>query len=519
MRFIRGVSVGCVCLLAALAQAEESGVTPALPRVDERLNEAAQAAGVELAALSDDGEFLRRAAIDLTGTIPSVNEVREFLADTRPDKRALLIDRLLSKPSHAAHLADVWRGLLLPGGTNLQQFGGALSLQNWLRQKFADNVSYDKMAAELLTASGQINQSGPVLFYTSLELKPEELASNTSRVFLGVQIGCAQCHNHPFDHWKQTDFWGMAAFFARLQPPAQGQQIAFQVADAEAGEVKLPGSETVVGMKFLGAGQAADLADRTRRAQLAQWMTAADNPFFAKATVNRIWSQLFGRGLVEPVDDLGAHNLPSHPELLDELSAYFVQSGFDMRALYRFLANTQAYQRTSASSSAGDSRPELFARMAVKSLSAEQLYDCLAEAMRRRESAGQANLVQLGGAARGFDQNRQNFVQKFQAPTQNPTELQAGIPQALTLMNGQLINEATDLARSDLLGALDAPFFTPEERINVIFLSTLARLPREEERGPLLDYLSQGGASNDPRQALGDVLWAVLNSAEFLLNH
>ncbi len=519
MRFICGGLAGCVCLLATLAwgQVPLAGIDHS-PRVDEILATAAHTAGVQLAPLAEDGEFLRRVSIDLTGVIPNVNEVREFLVDPRPDKRALLIERLLKKPSHAAHLADVWRGLLLPGGANLQQFGGTYSLQNWLQQKFAENASYDKLATELLTATGQVNQNGPVLFYTALELKPEELASNVSRVFLGVQIGCAQCHNHPFDHWKQADFWGLAAFFARVQPAAQ-QAVAFQVVETDQGEVKLPGSDTVVSMKFLGGVAAADMADRTRRAQLAHWMTSGDNPFFAKATVNRVWSQLFGRGLVEPVDDLGAHNVASHPALLNDLASYFVRSGFDLRALYRLLTNTQAYQRSSATTAEGEIRPELFARMAIKSLSAEQLYDCLAEAMRRRENSGQVNVAQFAGAARAFDQNRQSFVQKFQAPTQTATELQAGIPQALTLMNGQLIGEATDLARSDLLGALDAPFFTPEERVNVIFLSTLARLPRDEERGPLLEYVSQGGPTHDARRALGDVLWAVLNSAEFLLNH
>jgi hypothetical protein len=492
-------------------------------RIDALLAEAWARERVEPAPRSSDAEFLRRAWLDLCGIIPPINDpdgisgIRNFLESTDPDKRQKLIERLLAKPTHAAHFANVWKNVLLPPDANVQQFGGDAAFQTWLRGQFADNKPYDKLIADLVTARGQVNQTGPVLFFTSLQLKPEELAASTSRVFLGTQIQCAQCHDHPFDHWKREDFWGYAAFFARLQLPPQQQQVPFQVADSEQGEVKLPDSDEVIAPRFLGGDEQAAEPGKTRREQLAAWLTWPENPYVARAAVNRVWALLFGRGIVQPADDLGPHNPPSHPELLDELAAYFVRTGYDVNCLVRTLAATRAYQASSQSLPDAEDRPELFARMAIKSLTAEQLYDCLLEAMRRREPNLQAQ--QQFALNRNVDQGRQAFLARFRAPTQGATEYEGGIPQALTLMNGANIRQATDLGQSDLLVALQAPFFTNQRRVEVLFLSTLSRQPTDEERTRFVAYVEQGGTNNNSRQALGDVLWALLNSAEFVLNH
>ena len=492
-------------------------------RIDRRLADVWQREGVSPASPATDGEFLRRVWLDLCGKIPPLNSddglsgVRDFLDSTDPDKRERLIEELLGKPTRAAHFATVWKNVMLPADVNVQRLGGDRGLQSWLRGQFADNVPYDKMVTDVLLATGAANQTGPALYYTSLQLKPEELAASTSRIFLGTQIQCAQCHDHPFDHWKRMDFWGYAAFFAQLAPPRRGQPVAFQVNDVATGEVKVPDTDEVVPPLFLGGETSADRGDSTRRSRLAEWLTSRENPYFAKATVNRVWAHLFGRGIVDPVDDLGEHNRPSHPELLDELSEYFVQSGFDLQRLIRTLAFTQAYQLSSKSSPTDEDRPELFARMAIKSLTAEQLYDCLGEAMRRLESP--VNAQQRSFAFGGFDRNRQAFLARFRAPTQGATDYEAGIPQALTLMNGAVIRQGTDLAQSDLLKALDAPFFEDHERVEVLFLSTLARMPTAAEREQFVEYVRSGGAAADRHKALGDVLWALLNSAEFVLNH
>lgn len=516
----------CVVVLLGGTDATRAAVpseSEVAARIDQHLATALDAAGITPGPAADDAEFLRRAWLDLCGIIPPLNDddgisgVRDFLADDRADKRALLIDALLAKPRHATHLANVWKSVMLPADANLQQFGGDAGLATWLRGRFVENAPYDQTVRELLTTTGSLGQSTPVLYYTALELKPEELAASTSRIFLGVQIQCAQCHDHPFDHWKQRDFWGYAAFFARLQRPAVQQQVAFQVEDAAEGEVTLPGKGDVIPPHFLGGLPSTDEDARTRRARLAEWLTSADNPYFARATVNRVWGLLFGRGLVNPVDDLGAHNPPSHPELLDELAADFSASGFDMRRLIRAVCLTQAYQRSSRFVPGAVEHPELFAAMSLKSMSAEQLYDCLTEAMRRRD--GQYGMQGSAAFAVGFDPGRQEFLARFRAPTQGATEYQSGIPQALTLMNGSVVRQATDLNQSDLLIALDAPFFTSADRIETLFLSTLGRPPAPEEFAACIAHVDGGGVTGDPRAALSDVLWALLNSAEFVFNH
>lgn len=483
-------------------------------RIDGHLARGWKTEGVEPAPSASDAEFLRRAWLDLCGVIPPLNHsdgisgIRDFLESTDPAKRAKLIDALLDHPRHPAHYANIWKDIMLPSDSNVRRFGGDTGFESWLRGQFADNRPYDDLVKDVLLASGNANQVSPALFYTVLELKPEELAASTSRIFLGTQIQCAQCHDHPFDHWTREDFWGYAAFFAQLER-TDGRQ-AFQVRDSRTGSVKIPETDEVIEPAFLGGIESPDENGQTRRERLATWLVSKENPYFARATVNRVWALLFGRGIVDPVDDFGSHNRPSHPELLDELAEEFANSGYDLKWLLRSLTGTQAYQRSSASNGTSEDRPELFARMAIKSLTAEQLYDCLAEATRRREGAG---------STRGFDQNRQLFLEKFRAPTQSLTEYEAGIPQALTLMNGNLIRQATNLGQSDLLVAIDAPFFTNEQRVDVLFLSTLSRYPHPQERDQIVKYVEKGGTAGDSQKALGDVLWALLNTAEFLLNH
>ncbi len=487
-------------------------------RIDEILAKRWRDEGIKPAPPASDAEFLRRASLDLSGIIPTVHDVRQFLADGSPDKRAKLIELLLTKPTHSTHLANHWRKVMLPADNNVVQFGGDAGFYGWLRGQFADNVPYDKLVTDLLVTSGNAQTPGPALFYTSLQLKPEELAASTSKIFLGVQIQCAQCHNHPFDQWTRKDFWGYAAFFAQLQRPQNPQQFAFQVTDTTTGEVKIPETGEVVPPKFLAGAESPDTADQKRRIRLAVWLTSGENRYFAKAAVNRLWAMMFGRGIVNPVDDLGDHNAPSHPQLLDELARYFVDTSFDVRNLLRTLAATKAYQLSSESAGDAPDRPELFARMAIKTLTAEQLYDCLTEAMRKREGANQFTGQAVG--FRGFDQNRQSFLAKFGVASQAAAEYEAGIPQALTLMNGRLVREATDLANSDILVAMDAPFFASEaDRVETLFLSTLSRLPTDQERGKFVTYVERRAAENQRRKALGDILWALLNSAEFALNH
>lgn len=489
-------------------------------RIDMRLAQRWSDANVSPVPQASDAEFLRRAWLDLCGIIPPLNHqdgisgVYDFLASKAPNKRELLVKSLLAKPRHGAHFANIWKNVLLPNDDNARRFGEA-GFQSWLRAQFVDNVSYDRIVSQLILASGNSNQVGPALYYSALQVKPEALASSTSRVFLGTQINCAQCHDHPFDHWKRADFWSYAAFFAQLAKPQGQQQFVAQVMDTGTGEVTIPDTDDPVPPKFLSGNASPDGSEGTRRQRLATWITSKDNPYFARAAVNRIWAIMFGRGIVEPVDDLGQHNPASHPELLQELSEYFVETGFDVNRLIRTLAMTRAYQLSSRSQSDDERPPELFARMAIKSLTAEQLYDCLIEGMRKRENAP-ANQGMVG---RSFDQRRTAFLAKFRAPTQGATEFESGIPQALTMMNGVMVRDATDLKNSDLLGSLEAPFISDTQAVRTLFLSTLSRLPDADEQALFGEHVELGKSNGKRQQALGDILWAILNSAEFVLNH
>lgn len=486
-------------------------------RVDELLEQRMKKEGVEPAPIADDGEFLRRVYLDLTGVIPRPGEARQFLNDTRPDKRQRVIAELLTSPRHATHLANTWRQVILPGNIDFEDLQNVAGVQNFLRRQFAnEDLRYDRLVSEFLTASGG-GDVGPALYYTSLELKPEKLAASTARIFLGLQIECAQCHKHPFDKWTQEDFWSYAAFFAQLeQDGGMTGPGTLRLLDKSEGDVKIPDTDTVVTPRYPdGHAPGSDEAG-TRRQKLAIWMTSRDNPYLARAAVNRVWAHLFGRGFVEPVDDVGDHNPPSHPELFNELTDYFVQNDFKLSALFRLLTNTQAYQRTSRSLSQKAPPPELFAQMAVKTLTAEQLYDCLDRALMRTEGERPT----FAPAARGlFDPRRLAFAAKMQMRGQNATEFDAGVLQALTLLNGNETDAATHLERSALLAGLEAPHFNDEERIEMLFLATLTRRPTANERSKFVEYVHSGGATKNPQEAFSDVLWALLNSGEFSMNH
>jgi len=484
-------------------------------RIDELLDAKWREEGIQPAPRSDDAEFMRRVYLDLTGVIPTVAQARAFLSDQDVGKRSRLIDELLASPAHATHMATTWRNIMLPGGFGPQQVIDAARLQNWLRTQFADNMRYDRVVADFFLPGG--DQIGPELFYTSQQLSPEKLGASTARVFLGLQIECAQCHDHPYDRWTQADFWGFAAFFARLRRlDDQRPSRPIQLVDSDQGEVMLPDSETVVQPKFPGVAMSEDAGGGTRRMELAVWMASRDNPYVAQAAVNRAWYHLFGRGLVEPVDDIGPHNSPSHPQLLEELAAFFVRTGFDMRELCRAVGNTKAYQLTSRTDAPSPSRPDFFARMAIKPLTAEQFYDSLNRSLVRRPSPTAPSDPTNNPL---FDSDRQDFLAKMPSATRSATEYQSGILQGLTLINGDDIAAATDPAQSGLLRALEAPIFTDNQRIETLFLATLSRMPTSNERSLYLGHVQAADSDNNRRRALSDILWALLNSAEFAMNH
>ena len=531
------VPLALIFLLAFIAiasgarRSERGGVAPSAAsqptramsaRIDALLAEGWQAAGVEPADAASNGEFLRRASLDLTGVIPRTSEVREFLADARPDKRSRLIERLLSAPRYATHMATTWRNRILPLGVDSERGREALGLQKWLRTRFAENTRYDRIVGGLLLATGE-NELGPALYFQANDAAPEKLAGSAAELFMGVDLHCAQCHDHPFAEWSQHDFWALAAFFARTKSADEGaldpRSMSYRLVDADRGEVTLPESDEVVPPRFPLGSPAADEPWQSRRSQLVVWLTSRDNEFFARSTVNAAWQHLFGQALVETIRPLEGEPPSTQRQLLDELEEYFVATDFDIRALWRALANSRAYQLSSEHADPDAARPELFARMLPKSLTPEQLYDSftlLAPPPTPVEGDGATPAVAL---SLDEDPLRIEFVRRMRTPPGNATEYRAGTLQALMLMNGPFTAAAASADRSSLLGALEAPFMSDNERIDALFLATLARPPEADEREACLVELRNVETPAGRRRAESDVLWALLNSTEFAFNH
>jgi hypothetical protein len=481
------------------------------------------------APLAEDDEFVRRVYLDLIGRIPSVSEVRRFLKDPASDKRERLIEELLKSPGYVTHMTHVWRTLLLPeSDNNYELLYLRPGFELWLREKFQDNVGYDKMVRQLITlpfGTGRDamqayqdmqnpNSATPIAFYMAREGKPENLAASTARLFLGARLECAQCHNHPFAKWTREQFWGLAAFYAGLQRP-RGQGFYGPISEVfDRREMAIPGTERVVQANFLDGSEPRWKYKVGPRVTLADWMTSAENPYFARAAANRMWAHFLGIGIVEPVDDFNDENKPSHPEILDDLSREFASHDFDMKFLIRAIALSKAYQLTSARTDPTQEDPRGFSRMAVKGLTQEQLYDSIVQATGYRDpTPANQRLYDLQSP-------RAVFVSKF-ASQDKRTEYHTSIPQALALMNSQLIADATSLSRSETLAAIsEAPFLDTGAKVEALFLATLARKPRSEEAERLVKYVNDGGAAkNNKKKALADVFWALLNSPEFILNH
>ena len=503
-----------MAIVVAAGAARLDAGPPALTAViDGHIDAKLREAGVPAAPPADDAEFFRRVHLALAGRIPAASEVRAFLADPSAGKRTQAVDALLKSAAAATHQTTLWRGWLIPeASADPQVAGTAPGFEAWLRPRIVANVPFDKLVRDLLTTpldgrqpavrTNAEDTTTPIAFYTAKEGKPENLAAATSRLFLGVQLECAQCHDHPFAKWSREQFWGMAAFFGGVSN--QGGALR------ELGtrrEMTIPNTERTVPATFLDDKQPAWRFKSSPRVTLADWVVAKDNPFFAKATVNRLWGQLFGVGLVDPVDDFNDQNLPSHPELLDDLAAAFVASGFDLRAVTRAMVLSEAFQRTSRVTEPGQRDPRLFARFAVQGLSPEQLYDSLSVALG----------VPLEGPGAGYlagnGSPKSQFVAVFRR-NGKPTEAQTTILQALELMNGSLTGTAAKVGTGSTLTAVqELPGLSDAEQIEAIYLAVLSRPPTPEELARVLQI------DTVKSKRLADVLWVLLNGIEFRTLH
>lgn len=530
--------VSVIVLAAILPSAKGHALDQRSPqemaaRIDVLLEQRMQELGWEPAGVCDDANFIRRASLDLTGRNPTASDVLGFIQDASPDKRGNLIDRLLASPTCAVHLANTWAAWLLPESVAPQAENGRAGLHTWLRNRFAENLRYDRLVSDLLVATGPAN-SGPGAFFLSLDGKPERIAAKTSRVFLGIQLDCAECHDHPFDHWKQREFWGFAAYFARLSAdPSRMMAGDAEVVDLPEGEVKLPSSDEIVAPQALVQTGLSGLASGTRRQQLTLWLTARENPYLARAAVNRSWSLLFGGGLIEPVDDMRSIEQASHPVILQELADYFAKSGFDLKLLLATLGRTRAYQRASVHAK-GHPPAQSYAVMTVKPLTSIQLATCLTQVARQfANEAGDSFVRRLA-----------NELGRLRGDASQAT---LGIVQSLITLHSEQMQPVWSESQSRLLAAITAPHLTSQKQIEFLFLSTLSRLPTDDELRTLLtaaaakveddrrlkatesvSVAATGAGEGVPSQSpvklpltaaswQADLLWALINSSEFAM--
>ncbi len=519
-----GIAVGIACTLILVPQTA-SAQTPSelAPKIDAIIDTRIAEEAAKPAAMCSDSEFIRRVYLDVAGKIPPVSRVRQFLDNDNPNKRAELVDELLESSRYVVNFTTMWRNALIPeaiGDLRLRQ--AVPGFEAWLRKALDQDLRYDEFVKRIVNApldpngtpAQYVEGDGPTAagFYLAKEGKPESLASATSRVFLGRRIGCAQCHDHPFDEWKQEQFWQFAAFFTGATAIPNGMPVKKKLAPAT---IMIPDTEETVKAAFLGGGEPDLKNDANARRALANWVVDKNNPYFAEMGANRLWGHFFGRGLVEPVDDFSAENPASHPELLELLSGSFASSGFDLKFMIRTIAATRTYQRTSQQSDESQAVPELFARMPVKGLTEEQIFDTLAEATGFFEAyrADEPFVLQQNTP-------RAEFLDLFRNDSDSRAEQQTTILQALAMMNGEFLATHTHLENSQTLAAIvNAPFMNDTDRVETLFLSTLTRKPSATERAKFVDYVQSGGTAKDSKAALADVFWVLLNSSEFLLNH
>ncbi len=497
--------------------------------IDEELFRRLEALKVPPSPPASDAAFLRRVTLDLTGQLPQPDEVRAFLADTEPDKRARKVDDLMTRKD----FRDFW---LLKFGDLLQisqaRFGnGAGPYQNWLTRRWEQNARWDAMVRELLTALGNPNdfrEGGPVNYALDGGGDPKAQAELTAQRFLGLRLRCAQCHDHPFDVWSQDDYFGLAAVFARVGgpnagPAGGGMMGPMTVRVRPEGTVEHLRTKQPAQARLIDGTPVEVAADADPRGALADWMTKPENPYFARAFANWAWAQFFGKGLADPADDLSAANPPVHPELLAALGRHFAASGFDIRELIRTIANSEAYGLSSTPLPGNAHDTRLFSHHLPRPLTSHQLADAIAQATNVPDLFPSRGTKARTKAIEIFDPGTPSAVLDAfgrcpRTITCSPVATPSlSLRQSLLLIGGDAIDgkvAGLNGYLSELLAIRPPP--EPTEVVEFLYYRTLSRPPTAEERSHWASALRE---APDLREACEDLFWALLNAREFAFNH
>ena len=486
--------------------------------IDKLVNAKLQRMKILPSGTCSDAEFLRRASIDLTGLPPTVEQVKLFLADKRPtiEKRNAKIDQLIGSPQFIEHWTLKWSDLLLSNSKFITE-KGSWAFRNWIRRAVATNMAFDKFVYQLMTANGSTFEN-PAANYYRISREPKVVMENMTQVFIGTRFQCNQCHDHPFERWTQRQYYELSAYFAgvgRKAGPVKGEEIIYSLATPT--DIKHPSTGETIPAAFPFSSDL-DKKNPDPRVRLADWLTSSKNPYFAKSIVNRYWSYLHGRGIIDPVDDIRASNPPSNPPLLDELTRRFIANGFDLKRLIREMARSETYQRSFRPNKWNDDDSLNFSHASPRRLTAEQLFDAL------QGATGAPS--RIPGVPVGFRASqipdpkvKIGFLDMFgRPPRESPCECErssdVSLSQTLNMINGPTVSDAI-IHPEGRVAKLVAAKADDKTIVGDVYLAVICRPPTEAELKQGVAYLAGVGNRSEAAQ---DLMWALVNSPAFLFN-
>ncbi|WP_339732457.1 DUF1549 domain-containing protein [uncultured Gimesia sp.] len=505
---------------------------PFVDYINQRVRQGWEDNEVEASPVASDEEWLRRVHLDIIGQIPSTEIIEQFIKDRDPAKRSKIIDKLLDDPAYVQNFTNVWTNLLI--GRRTPRRVSRNGMQKFLREVFTKNRPWDEVVQDIVTAEGHFEENGAVNYLLAQMQNNDEavqVTAATTRLFLGIQVQCTQCHNHPFNDWKQNQFWEYNSFFRQMRrvnhrktDPKTGRQVddySEVIATGFNGPVYYEKRSGLMQVAYpIFENMKVDPASGVeRRKELSKLIVQGEKPLIATAIVNRMWGYFMGYGFTRPVDDMGPHNPSSHPELLAKMAEELVKKKYDLKQLARWICNSEAYNLTSQYGRKNEmDSPErgetpLFSHMYVKNMTAEQLYDSLIVATGAHKS-GRSNWEQA-------EEQRRRWMRQFMVAFDNDsgddsTTFNGTIPQALMMMNGELTKNAISADRGSYLNQLLLEKGNDQAKIRKMFIATLSRYPDRREINSAQKLI---GGSRDKLSAYQDLYWALLNSNEFVFNH
>ena len=485
--------------------------------IDARINDKLRSLRIRPSDLCTDAEFIRRVSIDICGIVPTAQAVTEFAGSENPDKRALLVDRLLERKEFVDLWVMKWSELLqIRSLNNRVSYKAALLYYTWLQERIANDVPIDEMIKELLSSEGGTFTS-PATNYYQNEQNNLKVAENVAQVFMGIRIQCAQCHNHPFDRWTMEDYYSFAAFFTQLGRKQSDDPREMIIFNRGRGESKHPVTKQNMPPKFLG-GAMPETKGKDRRVVLAQWLASPDNPYFATNLANIVWAHFFGRGIVHEVDDVRISNPAVNQPLLDDLGNKLTEYKYDFKKLVRDICNSRTYQRSTITNETNETDLTNFSHATLRRIRAEVLLDVISQIT---ETKNKFRGLPLGArAVQIADGNTSTYFLSTFGRAKRETvcscevKAEPNLSQALHLLNGTTVNNK--IRSGKVVQKMLDQEMSPKEIINEVFMRSLARKPTSTELDALL---AQVQSQKNKKAALEDIFWAVLNSREFVFNH